>query len=147
MKPFKSKMKSVLTLIVLLVAAIYQHFQGNVPSTKQTDSSTSTTQNSGTLWKANQWITIEGKVSRLLHDDNIGSRHQKFIIRQNDGSTLLVAHNIDLAKRIPLQKGDSIKLRGQYETNDRGGLVHWTHHDPMKSGSAGWIEHQNKRYE
>ena len=147
MKPFKSKMKSLLALVIVVVAAIYQHFQGNVASTKQSDNPASTTQRSGTKWKANQWITIEGKVIRLLQDDNIGSRHQKFIIRQNDGSTLLIAHNIDLAKRIPLQKGDKIKLRGQYETNDRGGLVHWTHHDPMKSGSVGWIEHKNKRYE
>ena len=41
-----------------------------------------------------------GTVIRLLSDDNQGSRHQRFIIKQSSGRTLLIAHNIDLAPKI-----------------------------------------------
>jgi Protein of unknown function (DUF3465). len=39
-----------------------------------------------------------GIVSRLLSDDNEGSRHQRFILELPSGHTLLVAHNIDLPR-------------------------------------------------
>ena len=41
-----------------------------------------------------------GTVIRLLSDDNTGSRHQRFIIKQSSGRTLLIAHNIDIAPKI-----------------------------------------------
>ncbi|MES9923436.1 MAG: DUF3465 domain-containing protein [Candidatus Thiodiazotropha endolucinida] len=89
----------------------------------------------------------EGEVIRLLADDLDGSRHQRFIIRLDSGHTVLIAHNIDLAPRVDtLDKGDSIEFSGIYEWNDRGGVVHWTHHDPQGRQQGGWIEHLGKRY-
>lgn len=92
-------------------------------------------------------VTVPGEVIRLLPDDNEGSRHQKFLVRLANRQTLLVAHNIDLAKRVPLQRGDQLGLRGQYEWNDRGGVLHWTHHDPKGWRDGGWIDHNGVRYE
>lgn len=93
-------------------------------------------------------IESEGTVERILPDDNEGSRHQRFVLRLGSGQTVLVAHNIDLAPRIgSLQHGDTVRFRGQYETNDRGGVVHWTHHDPRGEHPAGWLEHDGRRYE
>lgn len=93
------------------------------------------------------WLVAEGKVKYVLKDDNEGSRHQRFILSINPGLTVLVAHNIDLAKRVPLRKGDSIRLRGEYEWTDKGGVLHWTHHDPGGRREGGWIEHKNQRYQ
>ncbi len=92
------------------------------------------------------WVETEGVVSRLLPDDNKGSRHQRFILKVGPTLTVLVAHNIDLARRVPLRKGDAIRIRGRYEWNPRGGVLHWTHHDPRGRIKGGWIELKGKRY-
>jgi hypothetical protein len=92
-------------------------------------------------------VVAEGQVHRILADDLDGSAHQRFIIRMPSGLTLLVAHNIDLAPRIPdLQVGKSVTVRGQYEWNEKGGLVHWTHHDPRGYRDGGWVEYQGRTY-
>ena len=89
-----------------------------------------------------------GRVVKVLPDDNEGSRHQKFILELASGQTLLVAHNIDLAPRIPdLHEGDRVSFYGEYEWNERGGVVHWTHHDPQGRHVDGWLKHQGKRYQ
>lgn len=92
------------------------------------------------------WVTLEGSVERSLRDDDEGSRHQRFVVRLADDLTLLVAHNIDLAPRVPLEVGDRLRLRGEYEWNPKGGVLHWTHHDPG-GRPGGWIELDGRRYE
>jgi hypothetical protein len=93
-------------------------------------------------------VSGSGKVSRILGDDNQGSRHQRFILRLSSGQTLLVAHNIDLAPKIStLQKGDVVQFFGEYEWNSRGGVIHWTHHDPGGQHVGGWLKHNGRKYE
>jgi hypothetical protein len=68
-------------------------------------------------------VSGSGKVSRILRDDNEGSRHQRFILRLSSGQTLLIAHNIDLAPKInTLQEGDVVQFFGEYEWNSKGGV-------------------------
>ncbi len=89
-----------------------------------------------------------GKVTKLLSDDNTGSRHQRFILKVSSGQTLLIAHNIDLAPKIYSLKKDSfIKFCGEYESNAKGGVVHWTHRDPNKRHVGGWLEYNGQKYE
>jgi len=89
-----------------------------------------------------------GEVVRVLSDDTEGSRHQRFILRMPSGQTLLVAHNIDLAKRIGgLAAGDRVEFYGEYEWNARGGVIHWTHRDPSGRHRAGWLKHKGRIYE
>ena len=89
-----------------------------------------------------------GVVQKLLADDTKGTRHQRFILRLESGQTILVAHNIDLAPRIAsLAVGDRVAFFGEYEWNQKGGVVHWTHHDPGGQHVGGWLEHEGKRYD
>ena len=95
-------------------------------------------------------VQVEGKaiVSRLLQDDNEGSRHQKFILKLANGLTVLVAHNIDLAPRISdLKAGDNIEYYGEYEWNEKGGVLHWTHDDPAGHHEDGWLKHKGITYQ
>ena len=81
-----------------------------------------------------------------MRDDDEDARHQRFIIDIGNRQTLLIAHNIDLAKRVPVGMGDRVHVRGVYEWNDLGGLVHWTHHDPLEDEEGGWIRYRSKTY-
>lgn len=89
-----------------------------------------------------------GNVIRTLPDDTFGSQHQKFILELPSGQTLLISHNIDLAPRInSLQIGDLVEFYGEYEWNAKGGVVHWTHHDPRGIHENGWLRHQGSTYQ
>ena len=98
--------------------------------------------------KSNVQVHASGRVKAVLADDNDGSRHQKFILELSNGLTVLVAHNIDLAPRIEnLKKGDVVEFYGEYEYNPKGGVIHWTHHDPQQRHIAGWLKYQGKTYQ
>jgi hypothetical protein len=140
----------LLALLAIVALALFQYY-GPAPDTPPAaPRNAPASQPAGTTaehWQAGQWVELSGSVQRLLSDDSEGSRHQRFILRLPEQRTLLIAHNIDLAERVPVRRGDSVRLRGRYERNERGGVIHWTHHDPQGFNSGGWIEHQGVRYQ
>jgi hypothetical protein len=147
-----------LFLIVILIAAYFQFSQTHgIPSNPASIlSSHSEVRGAGDQQLATAFdqhqsnIQVEGQgtVSRILPDDMNGSRHQRFILRLASGQTLLLAHNIDLAPRLDnLNEGDRISFYGEYEWNSKGGVVHWTHHDPAGKHGAGWIKHHGNTYQ
>ncbi len=89
----------------------------------------------------------KGVVVKVLPDDREGDRHQRFIIKLSSGRTVLIAHNIDLAPRVPIEEIDIVEVYGQFEWNDRGGVMHWTHHDPDGRHEDGWIRHEGSLYQ
>lgn len=95
-------------------------------------------------------IQVQGRgvVKAILPDDNDGSRHQKMILKLENGLTILIAHNIDLAPRIEgLKKGETVEFYGEYEYSQKGGVIHWTHHDPRGKHIDGWLKYQGKIYQ
>ncbi len=154
------KTTSITTVIIAMAVIFFQYLEENKAT--KSDISISTNENKSinkqgnskrlveTLYAKQQSdtiIEITGKVIKLLADDIEGSRHQKFIVKLASGHTLLVSHNIDLATRInSLRQNDIVKIKGEYEWTKRGGVVHWTHHDPTGRHEDGWIEHKGKRY-
>ena len=53
-----------------------------------------------------------------------------------------------MATRIDeLVLNDQIEFFGEYEWNDQGGVVHWTHHDPYEILVNGGILHNNIIYQ
>jgi len=98
--------------------------------------------------QSNIQVRGQGTVAKVLKDDNDGHRHQRFILRLADGHTVLVAHNTDLAQRIDgLKAGDTVAFYGEYEWNPKGGVVHWTHHDPRHTHIDGWLKHDGNTYQ
>jgi hypothetical protein len=110
---------------------------GNLPGTR-----TDTTANGFSAQQSGTQVTSKGIVTKILADDTDGSQHQRFILRLASGQTVLVAHNIDLAPRITsLKSGDTVEFNGVFEWNQKGGVIHWTHHDPSGRHEAGWLRH------
>lgn len=137
-------------IVVLVLMGVYYAYEQNVPatSTMAPGVADATLEENSERWRSGQQVRGQGTVSRILSDDNDGSRHQRFILRLSSGRTLLIAHNIDLAPRVPsLRVGDPVSFYGEYEWNDRGGVIHWTHHDPQGRHAAGWLEHGGRRYQ
>ena len=98
--------------------------------------------------RSNVQIQDNGVVTRVLADDNEGSRHQRFIIELGSGQTLMIAHNVDLAGRIDaLRERDRVAFSGEYEWNPQGGVIHWTHRDPAGRHVPGWIKHNGRMYQ
>lgn len=150
-------MKNLLIVVAVLFAG-YSYFTSqhdatpnNASATLQSqsvDNSDAVIANAFANQISNVQVSGQGVVIKLLPDDNSGSRHQKFIVKLANGQTLLVAHNIDLAARVGgLSEGDSIVFNGQYEWNEKGGVLHWTHRDPNGSHPSGWLQHQGQTYQ
>ncbi len=98
--------------------------------------------------RRNMQVQGDGVVYKILSDDLEGSRHQRFLLRTDTGLSLLIAHNIDLAPRINgIRVGDTVSFYGVYEYNDKGGVVHWTHHDPGGRHVGGWLKHGGSIYQ
>ena len=97
--------------------------------------------------RSNVQVGGEGRVTRILPDDNEGSRHQKFLLELESGHSLLISHNIDLAPRVDnLREGELLEFYGEYEWNKKGGVIHWTHHDPQGKHPGGWLKYQGRVY-
>ena len=97
--------------------------------------------------RSNIVVESSGTITKVLPDDRSGDQHQRFIVRLADDNTILIAHNVDLAPRAPVKPGDIIQFRGEYEWNDQGGVVHWTHKDPRNRHPAGWIKLNDRTYQ
>lgn len=136
----------VLPLLVLLALAAYQYFLPEDVRIDGADDTAGAVEAAFATQRSGVWLETEGEVARILSDDNEGSRHQRFVLELDGGHSVLVAHNIDLAERVPLARNDRVSLRGRYEWNERGGVIHWTHHDPDRRGPGGWVKLDGKTY-
>ena len=94
--------------------------------------------------RSDEIVEGEGVVVHVLPDDLEGDRHQRLLVEAtaHDGTvtTIKISHNIDLADRVPADRGDRVRFKGEYEWNEKGGCVHWTHHDPRGWHEDGWVE-------
>lgn len=153
------KQKLVAIVLMVVIAAIFK-----LPIEWPQQHDTVVSENDGSLKKHNNdhnklrelirnkqsgvMITIDAQVKKILPDDLEGSKHQRIILNVLDSDiSLLLAHNIDIAPRVPVNKNEILRIYGQYEWNDKGGVIHWTHRDKRNKHPHGWIEYNNNRYD
>ena len=143
----KNQLKSLVTILFVLLSIAYGWFSGQFAPLPDIAGDQAEIYALVEARESGRMVSVQGTVVKILPDDNKGSRHQRFIIRLDDNLTILVAHNIDLAPRVPLKTRETIHIHGQYEWNQKGGVLHWTHHDPRNQHEAGWIKFRNQIYQ
>lgn len=92
-------------------------------------------------------VTFQAPVKKLLPDDVEGLPHQRFLLNLSNGTTVLVAHDTKMAPRVPIEAGDIVTIHGEYIWNEKGGVVHWTHHSDTPRHEGGWIDFGGQRYQ
>jgi hypothetical protein len=151
-KPIKN---IIAIVVVVIVAVFYADEYNTVENGNATviDTQTDVATNDKLLKlikhrQSGQMVVVNVTVLKLLSDDLQGDRHQRMILKVvGSGKTILLAHNIDIANRIPVQVGQELVVYGQYEWNDKGGVIHWTHRDNNNRHPNGWVLYNNNRYQ
>lgn len=159
----KTKINNLILVVIILLLAAYLSFDFKEKQNTRITSSTTQTSVSDTnisvddqnkimqayqQQRSNIQVQAQGIVKAVLPDDNQGLKHQKIILKLENGLKVLIAHNIDLAPRIDgLKKGDQLEFFGEYEYNPKGGVIHWTHHDPQRKHIDGWLKYKGKIYQ
>lgn len=92
-------------------------------------------------------IIFSARVKKILPDDTKGLPHQRLLLAVENGSTVLLAHDIKYAPKVPVQVGDMLVVKGEYIWNRKGGVVHWTHHSDSPRHEGGYIEFGGQKYQ
>lgn len=156
----KSHLLTSLTLVAILLCVsgcrgrLGQHFRAPEASTTQGSSAVSVTaQDQAQVVEAqrnqdrNVEVTVTAKVLKMLPEDTRGLPHEQFLLLLNNGTTVKVAHDTKMAPRVPLEAGDVVCIHGEYIWNEKGGVIHWTHHAAGGRHEGGWIDFNGMRYQ
>lgn len=139
----------LLAMVGLVLAAVYIYRTGGPDRVRSSDAPA--LHGTGVLEafharRSGVEVEATGVVVRRLADDRTGLPHERFILRVGE-LTVLVAHNTELAPPVPLAPGDTVEVRGEYEWNQLGGVIHWTHRDPDGRHPPGWIRLRGRLYQ
>ncbi len=94
-------------------------------------------------------VVAGGAVSRVLGvRAGRESPHEGFLVRLSGGCalTVRVETNTDFTGAIPLQPGDRVVVKGEYEYYAGGGVIHWTHRDPRGHHANGYVDLRGTMY-
>lgn len=84
-------------------------------------------------------VLVTAQVYKILPTDHYGIPHERFLIKLNNNTTVLIAHNLNMAPSAPLNSGQEVTIKGEYIWNNLGGVIHWTHHTDTPYHVGGYI--------
>ena len=93
-------------------------------------------------------VTVSGTVTAILPDAPAGADgpHERFDADFGQGITCEIDHNLSLAPRAPLGVGTQVVVKGQYEPDPSGCVIHYTHHSTSRSHESGYVEVAGQQY-
>ena len=87
-------------------------------------------------------VTASGTVTRVLGvAQGRTDAHEGFLMRVPCGQQLVVRveANTSFTGTFALAPGSHVDVKGEYETDRRGGVIHWTHRDPRGRHPGGYV--------
>ena len=105
-------------------------------------------------WRSGQShleVTASGSVARVLGLRNGPSgEHEGFLLHlrgaEGHGLTVRVEDNTDITGPMDVHAGDDAVVRGEYIYDPRGGIIHYTHHDPRGHHVSGYVRVNGRTY-
>jgi len=96
-------------------------------------------------------VTASGSVARVLGQrQGPSGDHEGFLVHlrgaDGHGLTVRVEDNVDITGPLTLKDGDDVVVRGEYIYDPRGGLIHYTHHDPRGRHVPGYVRVNGRLY-
>jgi hypothetical protein len=94
-------------------------------------------------------VIAQGTIVAMLGEsEGRSGEHEGFLLklRKQCDMLLRIEVNTDITGPIPLHPGETAIVKGQYETDATGGVIHWTHHDPEGRHVGGYIVVGGKTY-
>lgn len=88
-------------------------------------------------------VVAAGRVTRIFGiRPGRSSPHEGFLLSLDAGCRLVVRVevNTDFTGPIALSSNQRVVVKGEYEYYPRGGVIHWTHHDPRGRHENGYID-------
>ncbi len=96
---------------------------------------------------SNILVEVEGRVALLMPVLEVKGRQQQFMVVLENGHRLVISHDLELSRSVPVEVNNKIRVKGEYDWTYGGGHIHWTHSDPTGDREGGWIEHLGIRYD
>ena len=87
-------------------------------------------------------VVADGTVTRTLGvQQGRVSPHEGFLMRLDSACSVIVRVevNADFTGAIPIQQGQHVLVKGEYEYYPLGGVIHWTHRDPRGRHAGGYV--------
>ena len=98
--------------------------------------------------RGNTSVESIGRVLKILENQTSPYPAQLVLIRLNSGRKLIIKHNTDLAKPLPLlKKGEALQFKGLYKWNSRGGMILSTHQNKDFPKRSGWLKYNDIIYD
>jgi Protein of unknown function (DUF3465) len=94
-------------------------------------------------------VVADGTIVRVLGTQpGRVSPHEGFLFRLASGCSVVVRveANTDFTGPIPLEPGEHVLVKGEYEYYPLGGVLHWTHRDPRGRHENGYIQADGRMY-
>ncbi len=94
-------------------------------------------------------VIADGSVEQILGTQaGPSGPHEGFLLRLRSGCDLVVRveTNVDFTGPIPLRTGEYVVVKGEYESDPLGGVIHWTHRETSGRHPSGYVEAGGRYY-
>lgn len=92
-------------------------------------------------------LTVTAPIKKMLREEDYREPHQRFLLMLSNGTTVLVANDLQYGTYAPVQEGNVVRIHGEYIWNERGGVLHWTHKSDEPRHESGYIDFNGMRYQ